>query len=373
MSQLTKELKRLQLATSGLATAYVLAEQSDGNIRKFPLDLSELAYMDNAAPGTVTASKAVVYDPAGKIYAKSATVAAAGSSVSDATAMTAMFNAVTGADGSTGVLLPIAAADEVVVVVNTNATNALKVYAITGSQINALGSTVAYSVTAGQVAIFVGRSATLWYTAAASDTITGLTASAAELNKNAGVTGGTVTASKTLVVDAQSSVDILRARTSRSLGGTGVPGAAGVIYEMVKEVTAIAENTATTVLTVTVPNGAHACRIEVDVMGRQGAGGTIGADESVSSSKYIMSLSRTAGVASVLTLGTQLGVANAKVSGGDTLTAVLTQSATGEGVGATNTHAIQVTIDSSNNSSGNHKCDLYVRLFNANATGVTIA
>ena len=123
-----------------------------------------------------------VVDSSGNINATSASPAAAGSTVADATAMTAMNNTVTAADGTKGVLLPVAVANKTIVVINTNASNALKVYAVTGSQINALGSTVAYSVTPGQVAIFIARSATLWYTAAASDTITGLTSSADELN-----------------------------------------------------------------------------------------------------------------------------------------------------------------------------------------------
>ena len=170
---------------------------------------AELDLIDGAIAGTVVASKAVIYDSAGKVRMASASPAAAGASVSDATAMTAMFNTVTGADGAKGVLLPIAAADEVVVVVNTDATNALKVYAITGSQINALGSTVAFPVTAGQTATFVGRSATLWYTAAATDTISGLTSSAAELNLNDGSVAGTAVASKTLALGADKNVDVL--------------------------------------------------------------------------------------------------------------------------------------------------------------------
>lgn len=200
-----------------------------------------------------------------------------------------------------------------------------------------------------------------------------VTPSAAELNLNKNAVAGTAVASATLALDANKAADVLRATTSRTLGGSGVPAAAGVMYEFTKEVTAIAENTATAVLTVTVPNAAHAAIMEILVMARQGAGGTIGADESVTVTKYLVAIARTLGVASVLTLSSAIGATNSKVSGGDTDTAVLTQTANAEGVGATNTHTIKVTIDSSNNSSGNHKCDLFVRLFNANASGVTVA
>lgn len=334
---------------------------------------AELLVLDNALAGVVVASKAVIYDSAGKIYQASASPAALGTTVADATPLTAMVNYVTGADGTKGVLLPIAAADEVVFVANADTANVLKVYAITGSQVNALGSTVAFSVQPGVTQMFIGRSATLWNTGAVSNSIAGLTATAAELNKNAGVTGGAVIASKTMVTDANSAVDNLRATTSRTLGGTGVPGAANVVYEMTKEVTAIADNTATAILTITVPNAAHAATVEVDVLGRLGAGGAIGADEGVSSSKYIISVARTAGVASVAVVGAQLGVAQASVVGGATVTAVVTQTATGEGVGVTNTHVVKITIARGSGTSANHKCDVRARLQNANASGVTIA
>ena len=175
---------------------------------------AELLLLDGAAAGTVVNSKAVVYDSAGKIFASSATPAAAGTTLADATALTAQFNAVTGATGGAaggaGVKLPVPAANEFVVIVNTDATNALKVWPdAAGSQINALGAGNNFLVTPGQSAIFVGRSATLFYTAAATDTITGLTASATELNFNDTSLAGTAVASKTLVLGASKNVDTL--------------------------------------------------------------------------------------------------------------------------------------------------------------------
>ena len=171
---------------------------------------AELLLLDGAAAGTVVNSKAVVYDSAGKIFASSATPAAAGTTLADATALTAQFNAVTGATGATGVKLPVPAANEFVVIVNTDATNALKVWPdAAGSQINALGAGNNFLVTPGQSAIFVGRSATLFYTAAATDTITGLTASATELNFNDTSLAGTAVASKTLVLGSGKNVDTL--------------------------------------------------------------------------------------------------------------------------------------------------------------------
>ncbi len=159
----------------------------------------------------------------------------------------------------------------------------------------------------------------------------------------------------------------------RTLGGTAVAGAAGVEHEFLKEVTGIADATATTVLTVTVPNAAHAAMIDVLVMGRLGAGGAIGADEAAQSSRYQFTVVRTAGVASVLVASAQLGAAAANVAGSATATATLSVVNSAEGVGVTNTHLIKVTITKSGGSSASHKADVHVRLHNMNATGVTVA
>lgn len=51
--------------------------------------------------------------------------------------------------------------------------------------------------------------------------IAGITASAAEVNKNAGVTGGTVTASKTVVAGASKNVDTLAVALA-SVGAAGI-------------------------------------------------------------------------------------------------------------------------------------------------------
>lgn len=335
---------------------------------------AEIALLTNAVAGTVVASKAAIYDAAGKLFRSSATVAAAGTTVADATAMTAELNAVTGADGTVGVLLPVAAANEVVVVVNTDASNALKVYAVTGSQINALGSTVAYSVTPGQVAIFIGRSATLWYTAAASDTITGLTASAAELNLNDTAVAGTVVASKTMVADAQKAVDTLRTTTDLNLGGTGVPGAASVQTEITKAVTAFTDTVAKDVFTVTVPNATHAAVIEVDALGVMGAGGAVGAGESSRNVKYQITLARTAGVGCVATVSSAIGGAAATVAGAAAITSVVaTASAMTGAVGAEQTFTIKVAITKAGGAGDNHTLVAAARVLNQNATGVTIA
>lgn len=161
--------------------------------------------------------------------------------------------------------------------------------------------------------------------------------------------------------------------TDWSLGGSGIPGTAGVMQEFTKEVTGIVDATATAILTVTIPNSAQAGMIEFDIIGRLGAGGAIGADEAVSSSKYQATFIRTAGVASVLTLSSQANAVNVAVAGAATVTCVLTTTATGEGVGVANTHLIKVTITKSGGASAAHKADVHVRIHNANASGVTVS
>lgn len=359
----------------------------------------------------------------------SASPEAAGNNLATATDLTADVNYVTGADGTKGVSLPTEAANLVVTVINGDLTNNLKVYpSAAGSQINALGAGAAMTLTPGQAVTFVGRSTTLWNAPTATDTITGLTASAAELNLNdgavagtsvasktlalgaskntdelglpvsglkigaagaevavtataaelnvnAGVTPGAVTASKTLVVDAQSSLDTVRARTNRTLGGTGVPGAASVQTEITKAVTAFTDTTAKDVFTVTIPNAAHAAVIEVDSLGVLGAGGAVGAGEACKNSKYHVSVVRTAGANAVATVSAEVGTgAAATVAGGNNVTSVVvTASAIAGAVGDPNTFTIKVAITKAGGASDNHTGVFTARILNQNATGITIA
>lgn len=163
------------------------------------------------------------------------------------------------------------------------------------------------------------------------------------------------------------------AHGSRSGGGFCVNGVPFGQQELTKETTAIVDATATAVLTVTVPNVAQAAMLEISVIGRLGAGGAIGADEAVQTSKYQASIVRTVGVASVCTLSAQLGAVAVAVAGAATVTATLTAVANAEGVGVANTHTLKVTITKSGGASAAHKCNLSVRLLNAPGATVTIA
>lgn len=129
--------------------------------------------------GTVLASRAVVVDAnkdissfrnigyTGNLSRSTAVVAAAGAGAdaTDATAMTADYNAVTGADGTKGVALPAAADDLVIEVVNTSATATLKVWPVSAGNdgINSLGANAAFILAPASSAKFIASSATQWY------------------------------------------------------------------------------------------------------------------------------------------------------------------------------------------------------------------
>ena len=107
---------------------------------------------------TVTAS--------GNLVIASATVAAAGSSNTDAATVAAGFTLVTAADATKGVILSAPVAGTVVIIKNADAANAvLKVYPNSGASINALTATTGgYSMAAKTSMVLVAYSATQWYT-----------------------------------------------------------------------------------------------------------------------------------------------------------------------------------------------------------------
>ncbi len=93
-----------------------------------------------------------------------ATVAAAGSSETDAAAVTYGFTAVTNSNGTRGVILPTAVAGAVVIIRNTVSGNTLKVYPGTADSIN--GGTVTtgqYNMGGSDGAMFVALDDTAWW------------------------------------------------------------------------------------------------------------------------------------------------------------------------------------------------------------------
>jgi hypothetical protein len=93
-----------------------------------------------------------------------ASVTAAGSAIGDAAALSNGLNIVTGADGTKGVILPVAVPGMQVYVKGVTA-GVLKVYPQSSSTINALSASAAISLASGATpAIFVASSTTQWYT-----------------------------------------------------------------------------------------------------------------------------------------------------------------------------------------------------------------
>lgn len=112
-----------------------------------------------------------------------ATVAAAGSTIADATPVLYGRNVVTGADDAKGVLLPKAEPDATVEIVNTVSNKTLLVYPNSSSeQINAITAGSAFSLVGGARGQFYCDSAGHWYVAAANLTGTSTSATTAQLD-----------------------------------------------------------------------------------------------------------------------------------------------------------------------------------------------
>lgn len=90
--------------------------------------------------------------------------AAAGSTRANATALTASFSWVTGADATKGVVLPAPTAGRLVVLKNDDTANAvLKVYAPGSAKINGVAGTTAFSMAAKTACWFVAYDSTDWF------------------------------------------------------------------------------------------------------------------------------------------------------------------------------------------------------------------
>lgn len=146
-------------------------------------------------------------------------------------------------------------------------------------------------------------------------------------------------------------------------------GSATSARTIVKKVTGIADNTATAVLTVTVPNANHAAAIKVTLLS---SNGSTDAFESSRVGVGAVVLARTAGANVVATAATLTLAAIATVSGGATHTLAYGVSSITGAVGAVNTFTITVTINDTGNL-GSNQCVVVAEVVNSEADGVTIA
>lgn len=157
-----------------------------------------------------------------------------------------------------------------------------------------------------------------------------------------------------------------------NLGGTSA-GGAGVDTFWTKRVTAVADNTATTVFTVTVPNAAHSATIPIIINAALGAGGAVGADECTATAYGQVVLTRTAGVATVATATTLADTGSACVAGATTETLAYSVTSMTGANSATQTFQIQVTVAHGGGSSTNHLVAVQADVLNLNGSGVTIS
>ena len=98
----------------------------------------------------------------GGLYLKSATVAATGSTQSDAASVSDGFTLVSAADGTKGIKLPAAVAGRTVILKN-GAAAILKVWPASGDGINAIAVDSNYVLAANTSSLLVAYDATTWY------------------------------------------------------------------------------------------------------------------------------------------------------------------------------------------------------------------
>lgn len=117
-----------------------------------------------AAAGTFTTATAANLVSTGDVYIKSATVAATGSSQTDAAQVAGGFTLVSAADDTKGVKLPVAVAGRLCLIKNNTSAKTLKIYPATGDKINGgTATTGSYDIAGLTSTILVAYDDTDWY------------------------------------------------------------------------------------------------------------------------------------------------------------------------------------------------------------------
>lgn len=147
-------------------------------------------------------------------------------------------------------------------------------------------------------------------------------------------------------------------------------GGAGSLQSVLKQVAAIAQATATDILTVTVPNVSAGAGGRIVVTSVITQTGHIG--DSTRTVEYLWTVTRVAGAAAVITISIITGGSVIATSAaGYTLTSTLAASAVTGAVGATNTFTFQITNTGSTSSTTT--ATILAECLNTLAGGVTIA
>lgn len=175
----------------------------------------------------------------------------------------------------------------------------------------------------------------------------------------------------TLLDAATATVSTATVSGSLSVGAA----AAGVnaSTKITKNVNALADTVATSVLTITVPNAAHSAVVRITLLGALGAGGTVGAREATGTISYDVVIGRTAGVNAVGTASSAYGSAVMAVAGADTITIAGALGSVTGAVDAANTFLFTAAITKGGGASDNHTVVVMAEVLNAAATGVGIS
>lgn len=155
-------------------------------------------------------------------------------------------------------------------------------------------------------------------------------------------------------------------------GGTSL-GAVASSDTIVKAITGMTDATYTDVLTISVPNAAHAAILRVAIIGSLGAGGAVGVYEASRAVDGVIPITRTPGLATATTnfftgAGGECGVAGSATCAMSVQLSGLTGGNT-----VTQTFTVQVRITHGSGASTNHKAIIRAELTNAVASGITIA
>lgn len=148
----------------------------------------------------------------------------------------------------------------------------------------------------------------------------------------------------------------------------GSDGQATSLIRLVGKKTGIADNSATSFLTVTVPNASQSACIRLQLLS---ANGSTDAFESSRCAEGLIVITRTAGVATVAVAATLALAQIATVAAGATHTLAYSVTSMTGAVDATQTFDIQTTINDSGNV-GSNQLVYHAELLNSQASGITM-
>jgi len=257
---------------------------------------------------------------------------------------------------------------------------------LTGTQAAAAGTPVAGTLTA------VASTVSGDITSTAGNLVMGATTlSETDLAKIDGITNGTAAVSKALVLDSSGDLTMVASRTLNMNGGPisnigsitagkvnlrydlasgSTGGNQGSYHSIIKRSSAnINNNTATTVLTASVPNLNNSATIRLKFLA------TLGLTDAFESTRYaeaFIVVARIAGGATVVTASALANEAIATTSGGATLTLAYATGAITGADSATQTFTITVTIVASGATNSN-TCLTVAEVMNETNSGVTVS